>query len=58
MVNGSSRLFRTEQPPRDHGGRLNQIRPENNGRTRCSSFPRYLSEKDVGGIRIYKGDQL
>jgi len=58
MVNGSSRLFRTEQPPIDDGGRSNQIRPGTNGRRRCSSFHRYLSPTDVGGIGISKGDQL
>jgi len=58
MVNGSSRFFRTEMSPIDHGNRSNQVCHGTNKRKRCSSFHRYLSKKDVGGIGIYKGNQL
>jgi len=42
----------------DHGNRLNQVCHGTNGRRRGSSFHRYLSEKDVGGVGIHKGDRL
>ena len=54
MVNGSSRFFRTEQSPMDYGDRSNQIPHGTNGRRRCNSFHRHLSEKMSGALGYAK----